>query len=238
VWVNDLFSKILRKKSIDESITQSIRNQSITPIINQSLNQSEINQSPAIEPEKDIRLQKDALELGLAAGYAGRSLHSIESSLERLESVVATKDWLSERFNDLMAAHETNEQKRFETIVSILSSLYKITEKAPLEIKPELKQITRTIEAQTKGNLTPRMMRLIQAVKQEGEISYRDLAPKLFISEDCLRGLVSIVLRKSNDIEKFEKEGKGWLRQVSQVKSSVEPRIQYNESITDELGDK
>lgn len=196
--VFDWFKQLFKKKSLNQSeITQSI----------ESLNQSQPSNTD------DIRLQKDALELGLAAGYAGRSLRSIESSLERMESAVVTKDWLTEKFANIIESHESNEQKRFEIIISILNSLHNITEKAPFEIKPELRLITQHIE--TQGKLAPRMVKLIQTVKEAGEVSYKDLAPRLGISEDCLRGLVSIILRKSNEIEKFEKDRRGWLRYVS-----------------------
>ncbi|MBI2547011.1 MAG: hypothetical protein HYW23_01035 [Candidatus Aenigmarchaeota archaeon] len=89
-------------------------------IQNQSINQSDesINQSIS-----DIRLQKDSLELGMAAGYAGHSLKSLESAMERLESSVITKQWAEAYLLPFLKSIDDNEQRRFETLLSLLNYL-------------------------------------------------------------------------------------------------------------------
>jgi AraC-like DNA-binding protein len=179
---------------------------------------SEALQSAAIPEEKSsIELQKDSLQLGLAAGYTGRVLRDIESSLARIESQTVTKDWFLSQFEDhtpelidLLKKHEENEQKRFEAIQSILNSLQRTAEKTPEPIKTELfRQIT-AIEHQLP--LTPKMNELLQIVKESKEISYEELHQRLGISISALRGLLANMTKRTDQIERFEKNNKGWVK--------------------------
>jgi hypothetical protein len=177
-------------------------------------------QSAAIieeKPPSSIELQKDSLQLGLAAGYTGRSLREIESSLTRIESQVVTKDWFSSQFGDhvaelidLFKKHEENEQKRFEAIQSVLNSLYQTAEKAPEPVKAELFQEIKAIERQLP--LTPKMKELLQVVKESREISYDELHNRLGISISALRGLLTNMAKRTDQIERFEKDNKGWAK--------------------------
>ena len=102
-----------RKYGRNWSFKEALKKKSINQSLNQSITQSEVE---VIEPASNteyIRIQKDALELGLAAGYAGRSLHNIESTLERMESLMVTKDWMTGKLDEITNSHESNEQKRF-----------------------------------------------------------------------------------------------------------------------------
>ena len=204
-WVKRLFQK-------SDSLTHPTHSPELTHSPD-SLTQ-ETHSLTQFPGDKNINLQKDALELGLAAGYAGRSLKSIETSLERLESLIITKDWASQELLPLIKSIDQNEQKRFETIVSILNSIDKVAQKSPINIKHDLMEIGSQLESH--GNLTNRMIRLINAIKEAKEIDYTTLAEKLNLSEDGLRSLVSVVCRKTNEIQKFRKGEEIWLKYVSQ----------------------
>lgn len=212
--LKDLLLKILGKKR------QADLNQSAIDL-NQSINQSQINQSivqTELEPYS-IELQKDSLQLGIAAGYTGRTIKEIESSLNRIETQMVTRDWFSSQFQDktpdlvnLLIQHEQNEQKRFETIQNLLGFMHKTAETVPEPLRTELFTQIRTIEKQIP--LTPKMNQLIEIAKISKEISYSDLANKLNIGEDALRGLLSNTIKRTNIIERFEKLNKGWIRYI------------------------
>ena len=202
--VFDWFKRLIQKKLInqsDESINQSLINQSIT--------QSGV--------EADIRLQKDALELGLAAGYAGHSLKSIEGSLERLESMTLTKQWAEAYLLPLLKSIDDNEQKRFETLLSVLNHLRDASYKMPRDVQLALEKPIHEIEKEVSKSpkLTPQTQKLFSILKEVGEISYSDLYKRMGMeSEDGLRGFISVVNKKFPDkIDRFEKEGrKKWVR--------------------------
>jgi predicted ArsR family transcriptional regulator len=59
------------------------------------------------------------------------------------------------------------------------------------------------------------MISLISIAKEQGEISYTDLANKLNITEDALRGLLANTMKRTNKIERFAKDGRGWVRFLS-----------------------
>jgi hypothetical protein len=164
--------------------------------------------------EEEIR---EHFQLGLAAGYTGRSIKEIESSLNRIESQMVTKDWFLSTFEDktpslvdLLHLHEEEERRRFEILNNLLTSLQKTLEKAaqPEQTIPS----PQIIPTEKQLPLTSKMEGLILAVKEFGEISYQDLALKLGISISGLRGLLTNTLRRTNKIERFIRNGKGWVR--------------------------
>ncbi len=204
----DWFKRLIKNKSINQS------DQSITESINQSQINQSITQSGA---EADIRLQKDALELGLAAGYAGHSLKSIEGSLERLESMTLTKQWAEAYLLPLLKSIDDNEQKRFETLLSVLTHLRDASYKMPKDVQLALEKPIIDIEKEVSKSpkLTPQTQKLFSLLKEVGEISYSDLYKRMGMeSEDGLRGFLSVVEQKTGIIERFEKEGsrKKWVR--------------------------
>lgn len=225
--IKDLFSKLRRKKrqpnGFDAIESDSIAAESIESLEQRSKSPEEIKEieekTATIETPSAIEVQKDSLQLGVAAGYTGRSIKQIESSLSRIETQMPTRDWLLSQFEDRtpelinsFEKHEKNEQKRFEAMQNILLSLQKTAEKAPEPIKTEIsKQIT-AIERQLP--LTPKMKRLFQIVKEAKEISYDGLHIKLGITTSALRGLLSNMAKRTGQIERFEKDGKGWVRHI------------------------
>lgn len=166
----------------------------------------------AIPTEPPIELQRDSLQLGVAAGYTGRAIKEIESSLSRIESQMTTKDWISSKFEGnitelvtLMKKHEENEERRFE---AIQNSLYELLGAAKTEAIPK-------VEPAVKLPLTSRMREILQIIKQAGEMSYEDLAMKLNLEKvSGLRGLLSEMVKRTNEIERFTKDRKGWVRYI------------------------
>ncbi|MEM5809592.1 MAG: hypothetical protein QW156_01705 [Candidatus Aenigmatarchaeota archaeon] len=202
----------------DQSINQSPINQSI---VDPEEISSEIAQGPPPIPTESTttsELVKDYFQLGLAAGYTGRSLKEIEVSLSRIEAQMATKDWVNVQFTEklqeiieILRKHEENEQQRFEALKNIILS------GRLFEVLPESKHSTTIIPSlpiEIK-ELTPRMKELLEIVKQHKEISYKDLAIALRITENGLRGLLSSVCKLTTQVQRFERDGRGWVRYVS-----------------------
>jgi len=207
----DHLKKIFCKKS-------AIQSESINHSINQSLNQSE-------EKPQPIELERESLQIGIAAGYTGRSIKEIESSLVRIESQMASKEWfiaqfgdpkkiieLLESIRDILKTHDDLTMKHFEVIESSLSSLQGIAKKAPEPIRTEMLNQLNIIESNLP--LTPKMRQLEDIVKNVGEISYAELANRLGITESALRGFLTQCIRRGVKIQRFEKLGKGWVRFV------------------------
>jgi len=210
--IKSFFMRIMHRPSMIDSINQSQINQSIT----------NIEEKPLFEQQQEtpqftqIPMHKESLELGLAAGYAGKSLKDMEASLGRIESQLVTKDWFANTFEDktpdlveAIKKHEENDQRRFELLQDMLNSL-KIASNQVLDT-PKIDTFSRKI-IEVQLSLTPKMQELVTAVKERGEISYKDLAQKLLISEDALRGLLSNTTRRTKTIQRFEKDNKGWVR--------------------------
>jgi len=176
------------------------------------------SESMQIEEEpSEIGLQKESLQLGIAAGYTGRSLRSIESSLNRIESLMVTKDWFASQFEDrtpeliqLLKTYDDQDQKRFEILQNSINSIKGIASISPEPIKTQLTSQIQTMEAQL--SLTPRMQDLLSIASQHKEISYDDLSKKLNLTVSSLRGLLSNMAERTSQIERFNKYGKGWIR--------------------------
>lgn len=173
------------------------------------------------ESEPSMELQKDSVQLGIAAGYTGRALRDIESSMIRIESQMTTKDWfdinISPRLQELiefLKQHEKQDQLRFEALQSVILSLSGIAEHAPSDIKAKLYEQINVIKSQL--TLTPKMEEAVHIIKSQGEIGYDDLAKRLNLSNiSSLRGLLSNMIKRTKEIERFEKDGKGWVRYKS-----------------------
>jgi len=183
-----------------------------------------LNQSSPSTMQMSPTLHKDSYQLGLAAGYTGRSIKNIEESLNRIESGMVSKDWFKTEFEDatpqliqgiqsirfLIQEHESNDQKRFEAIQESLNRMSNLARTAPEPIKEELFREIQAIESQIP--LSPKMQQLISVVKEQKEISYDDLGVRLTITVSALRGLLSNLMKRTNEIERFAKDGKGWVR--------------------------
>lgn len=169
-------------------------------------------------------LDKDSFQVGLAAGYTGKSIKEIERSLDRIESQMITKDWFNLEFEDLtpeligrvksmqkgLEEHDSSVQERFKAIQAAVEKMEGAAEKAPEPLKEDILKEIKAIKAQIP--LSPKMKELIDIVKLEGEINYEDLAKRLGVTVSALRGLLSNTLKRTDEIERFKKAGRGWVR--------------------------
>jgi len=187
-----------------------LRFKSITNQSNQSLNTSEIPLETDMgisDNSQSLTIEKDSLQLGIAAGYTGRSIRDIESSLNRIETNMVTKDWLTIKLEEAISSYAKKQEGRFLTLETTLNSLLKFFESLPVNNRMET-----TLKSIDTIRLTNKMKDLVNVVKDVGEISYADLALRLNISQDALRGLLSLVARRTYEIERFERGNKGWVR--------------------------
>jgi type I site-specific restriction endonuclease len=173
---------------------------------------------------KPAEIDESSFKLGVASGYTGHSIRNIEGALNRIESQMVTRDWFNVQFEDKtpellqeieklhqeLLFHEKNEEKRFEIIQNILEKMKNIANIAPTDIKFNLLDQIKAVESQLP--LTKKMEELISAAKASGQLSYEDLASKLNITVSALRGLLSTTIQRTNKIERFMVEGKGWVR--------------------------
>lgn len=169
-----------------------------------------------IEPST-IELQKESLQLGVAAGYVGRSLKEIENSLLRIETQMVTKDWfnieLKEKISKLLEIaqqHEKDEEERFKALQSALNQLRVLAAQTQEPVKTEIFRQIETIES--KLPLTSKMAEVLTILQEVKEISYKDLAHRLGVSVSSLRGLLTNMAKRTNEIERFSKDGQGWVR--------------------------
>jgi len=210
-----------------DSINQSSINQPIDEITQENVHADEyhgVPQSTLWATEKPHELQKDSFQLGLAAGYTGKSIRSIEDALSRIETQMVTKDWFDVNYEDnspkiieKLDKIDENTMKMAENIEKILKSMETAIYRAPEPLKTELYGHLQAIQSHLP--LTRKQQILISVVKEVNEISYTDLAAKLDITEDGLRGLLSTTIRKANVLERFEREGKGWVKVKSNQKN-------------------
>ncbi len=194
----------------------------------ESIEKSEVYEP--MKPKDSIELQRDSLQLGIAAGYTGRTLREIESSLHRIESQMTSKEWFLSNFADslnsiqeikeLLRSHDENINKKLEIIQNSIDSIKKTAEIAPSPIKEEILTEVEKIERQLP--LTPRMKEVLAIVKSAGEISYKDLAQRLgWKNTSGLRGLLTNMVKRTDEIERFEKNGQGWVRYKGALQSAL-----------------
>jgi len=179
---------------------------------------------PKPEDEDSVELQKESLQLGVAAGYTGRAIKEIESSLNRIESQMASKDWISSKIGnksdkslellldvkDMLQEHDKSASNRLEAIQSALNRMSNTARMIPEPIRKELLEDIASIE--TNLPLTPKMQELVDTVKSHNRISYGDLVRELDVTRSSLRGLISNTIKRTDEIERFSVEGKGWVR--------------------------
>jgi len=170
-----------------------------------------------VERQPTIELQKDSLELGMAAGYAGRSLKEIESSMVRIESLMASKEWFSSQFEpqlraiyDSIRIHDENTSKKLEMIEFLIQSLEKTARKAPEPLRTSLMQQIDAMKAELP--LSPKMQELVDIVEQSGKISYDDLYTKLGVQRSSLRGLLTNTMKRTSRIERVVENNRSMVR--------------------------
>jgi len=199
---------------INHSITQSIDTSN-------SPNSAFI---PSSEVEKPvISIDKESLKVGMAAGYISRSLINIEEGIERIETLMPSKEWITTNLipklehiqevvmtiRDVLISHEKNEERRFEVLLEAITKLKTLAPSLPEPVKTE---ILSTISILKSATLTPKMQQVLEILKERGEISYEELAERLGITKDGLRSLLSRMVRVCDEIERFERDGKGWIK--------------------------
>jgi hypothetical protein len=218
----DILRRIFRKKQASHiaSIDATASYSELTRSESESASHIDVASLPK---ESKLELEKESLQIGLAAGYTGRALHDILSSLNRIESLMVTKDWytatdkspqLYELLNiikSLLEIHDKRSTEKLEYIENSLHKLSLIAEKSPEPIKSEL---TREIAfIRSKLPLSPTMERALSIIKETGEISYKDLTTRLgYTDVSSVRSLLSRMLERTDTIEKFNKDGEKWVR--------------------------
>ncbi|MDT7858596.1 MAG: winged helix-turn-helix transcriptional regulator [Candidatus Aenigmarchaeota archaeon] len=202
----------------------------------ESMNQSiESPKSTIISSEKEekptISIDKESLKVGMAAGYISRSLISIEDGIERIEISMPSKEWITMNIlpkieqvqqaiyniREILMDHERNEEKRFEVLLEAINKLKTMAPSLPEPIKTE---ILSTVASLKSATLTPKMQQILDILKERREISYQELAEKLGITTDGLRGILSRMVKVCDEIERFEKDGKGWIR-IKSIQSDL-----------------
>jgi len=169
--------------------------------------------------QSSIEFDKESVQLGIAAGYTGRSIHDINSTLNRIETVMPSKDWLTMQLSDHFRNHEESEQRRFETLVNALSSLHSISLEVPEPIKTRL--LDKINLAEQNLGLSDRMKELVQLVRYSGEASYKDLTQKMGLTDSGFRSLLSMTMKRTIELEKFERNNKSYLRYRSHEVQSI-----------------
>jgi hypothetical protein len=142
-------------------------------------------------------LQKDSYQLGLAAGYTGRSIKEIEGSLGRIETQMVTKDWLLVELGKI--------DRRIEDIERALGI---IKGSLPTVSMDEDTSIVKRMP------LTQRMEELLRIVKESGQISFADLAIRMNLDISDLRSILSIMTKRTDLIERYRVHRTGWVKYV------------------------
>jgi hypothetical protein len=234
------FSDSQRFESMNQSIRSDlnrVESERIDLNRSESMNQSiESPKSTIISSEKEekptISIDKESLKVGMAAGYISRSLISIEDGIERIENSIPSKEWITMNIlpkieqvqqaiyniREILMDHERNEEKRFEVLLEAINKLKTMAPSLPEPLKTE---ILSTVASLKSATLTPKMQQILDILKKRREISYQELAEKLGITTDGLRGILSRMVKVCDEIERFEKDGKGWIR-IKSIQSDSE----------------
>ncbi len=201
-----------------------------------------IQSSP--EAPKKLEIEKESLQLGMAAGYTGRSLRDIESSLIRIESQMATKEWMAAEVMPILyhlkekyAKVDAIEQK-LNNLSMDLAKLGQIASTLPEPAKTNVQKELDSMEI-----LSWRMREILSIVKQRGEISYEELAAHLnYKDKSALRSILSAMVKRTSDIERFERENKGWIKYTGKAEPTPhinmsqppvqQPAVPQNDALT------
>jgi DNA-binding CsgD family transcriptional regulator len=123
----------------------------------------------------------------------------------------------------VLSSHEKNEEKRFEVLLEAITKLKTTASSLPEPAKAEILSTVKTLKSVA---LSPKMRQILQILKERKEISYNELAEKLGITTDGLRGLLSRMVKVCDEIERFERDNKGWVRL-----KAIQSDLNRNESI-------
>jgi DNA-binding CsgD family transcriptional regulator len=250
------FSDSQRFESMNQSIRSDLnRSESERIDLNrsESLNQSiESPKSTIISSDKEekstISIDKESLKVGMAAGYISRSLISIEDGIERIEISMPSKEWITMNIlpkieqvqqaiyniREILMDHERNEEKRFEVLLEAINKLKTMALSLPEPIKTEILSTAASLKS---AALTPKMRQILDILKERREISYQELAERLGITTDGLRGILSRMVKVCDEIERFEKDGKGWIR-IKSIQSDLNRSESLDQSSRLEIKEK
>lgn len=181
-------------------------------------------------------LEKDSLQLGFAAGYTGKSIHDINSALNRIEATMPSRDWLLVQFEEQMRRHEEGEERRLQTVLNALESLRSLSLQVPEPLRQEFTRQIDVIESKYKPS--KKMKELVQLAKTYREASFSDLSDKMGLSPSGFRNLVWMTLRRTDEIETFTKKEdnrKKWLRYKSQTVSNAQTNASNGQIQTNKL---
>lgn len=118
----------------------------------------------------------------------------------------------------------------FETLKSCNIKIFSLQDNSLIEIEEGmtdtsnrfiLLRSTLSKDGKVQFPLSKRMEQLVRLVKQKGEASFPDLAQKMELTESGFRSLLAMTLTRTNEIEKFERSNRTWLRYRQTNASSV-----------------
>lgn len=186
-----------------------------------------VQNTQQLEQPESLEIQKDSLQLGLAAGYTGHSIRNIETALNRMELQMATKDWVTANFQGtldvLVNMEKTNQEhmKNMRERLEYIENLMKTLEDNLIFHR-----------ARNKDQMTAKMRDALHIIELSGEISYDDLAARLNVTVSSLRGLLSVIARRTDKVKRFEKDNKGW---VSFVMNSDSKRFESESPVESDV---
>ncbi len=229
MWLIDLFSKIFKKKHIDATSMHSDVTASYSDVnrIESPKSQESIySDVTAMQPEEGMTLEKQSLQLGLAAGYTGRSIHDIMRTLERIETLMITKDWMTANdkspqiiqllgiIKSIIDSHDRKTDIIFEKIQPSLDRAFLLSEQLPEPIKTQIKTEIKAIESHLP--VRGKMLEALNIIKELGEISYKDLTVRLGYKDvSSVRSLLTRLRDRTNEIESFDKPDGRWARYIA-----------------------
>lgn len=180
----------------------------------------------AMQKDDKINLEKESLQLGLAAGITGRSIHDINRTLQRIEALMVTREWMSandkspeiirilDALRSILDSHDRKTNAIFERILPSLDRISTLSDQVSEPIKSQLKAQITEIEEETP--LRGKMTEAFAIIKESVEISYKDLTVKLGYKDvSSTRSLLTRMRDRTHEIESFDKPGGRWVRYIA-----------------------
>jgi len=208
--------KLFKRKSEPEVLEEKfkLKEEESAPQRSEALRSA----SERFESEVLEEKPKEAFSIGFAAGYAGKSLLTIEEKVRGLEEKIITKEWAQsevvKRLDDILFALQKHDESTKKIHEKIAYHLIRILEVAQNLAQPHREAIEKEVEEIRKEiSLTPRMQKVLELIREKKEISYKELARNLgYSSISGIRALLSEISKRTDEIERFVKNGEGWVR--------------------------
>lgn len=232
----DWFKRLFKKKRSDvdtmhSDVTASYSDADASHIDAYSASQINSNESThsdvtAMQKDDKIHLEQESLQLGLAAGYTGRSIHDINKSLQRIETLMITREWIDahdkspqiiqilEIIKSVLDSHDRKTDTIFERLITFLDRMSSLSDQVPEPIKSQIK--TEISEIEREIPLRGKMTEALNIIKETGEISYKDLTNRLGYKDvSSTRSLLTRMRDRTKEIESFDKEDGRWVRYIA-----------------------